>query len=109
MILISVLAKKRPGQAPTPWPKLMLSVLVEMNWCFVSLPGISRSLEYRNPSNSAALGYIFGEKFTAWFGPATVSPKGITSPEDNFSPLGSITTRIIVAKKMVSNCGFGLG
>jgi hypothetical protein len=51
MTLISADAKKRPGQAQMPCPKLMLSAPVELCWYFCSLPGLERSVEKRKPWN----------------------------------------------------------
>lgn len=56
--LIMYTAKKRPGQALGPWPKLKASGPVVAAWCFISRPGTSRRREKRNPSNSVGGAFL---------------------------------------------------
>lgn len=58
MILLSLLAKKRPGHANLPCPNVMLSSPVVTNWCdCADPPGAVRMRWKRKPSNIAGDSY----------------------------------------------------
>lgn len=107
MALISWAAKKRPGHACRPYPKLSYFSLEQSSSCpgrglaylreagldatYCARPSISgRSsliLENRNGSNTPGLGYRDSSIVMACVGMPIVVCAGIVKPEDNVSGL----------------------
>lgn len=80
IILISLAAKNRPGQAWRPKPNVRLFVLTLTNWLRAptSVVAPSRIREKRNGSNWPGLGKISGSLLTATAGTSIVAPLGMS-------------------------------
>lgn len=86
MALISWAAKKRPGHACRPYPKLREAGLDATYCARPSISGrSSRILENRKGSNTSGLGYRDSSIVMACVGIPIVVCAGIVKPEDNVS------------------------